>query len=1749
MGKSKDELLAEARRYSNLALNLTLASDAEIEQQLMDLNTLVQARSDESAKILAQRNRDNYTVLLNKEYLRILFNIAKVEQMPPKLASVKKSVFDQVDEINSKNKDAKRKKDKYIELRNGLMAPLNMTTDEIKKEITYEDVRQALTLNKETPVDVVEDEPAGDDYIDPSEDIDFVGQDKIDWGDGNGNDAMADPLGTEGYMEDDSLGTEGYTGDESEGGIEDDPDLQAAAEAVAQQYNEGYEGTGEEPTAYSDAEVDEEQAAAEAEAEAKYQKDLKEGDISGKADKFTESTPDSPENNPVCRDRVNDTIENILRIYEIMYKGLFTDPPVGILYSDKNTGYPRLMCAGKSGEKTGVRVDPIPRYDGYIPVIQNAINSVFPDLREAPPIGENCMNVDTSWMNRDGTMRYNYAPHIQVRNCVGIYRNKEDGRLYRAKNFKEFANKIRDDLKATFFEFLKRVNFKDINTMNKALTSIQELYTTVVLFNEFKKDRAIRYTIYNMQLAKSGVGLKIAQAIVDADPLMKGDTNGYKIMSSAYKADPDDEKALTSVIEALIVTNETKYRGAINFAYKQLGKLLLSGGQVSLDKTIVGTDLSGAPVTLNLNKNSYTSIGIVAGSRSGKGVLTLSLLASMIAANCPVIYLDYKPDMAGVFWQLERKYDVRMLAIDGKLNTIDGKLTPVRNYRAGYGVPKALQEDVGSLLSTLPYAKGVQLMELIGSARVNGMLPKDKKAFFVLDEAQECSKVLHDVTVEIVKLRDKAKPKGKASPSDEYKYLIKLAKVFESLERCATSFMNTSAGSGNMSALVLGQQANAQEWKGPLAPLVLKCAVKFLGTNTIGGSKYGMSKATKGADMIGTGYFGLAESNQPDETNTTVIKTTMVLNDADYNPSNPTESKYAGALIKNLANNPEVKETVIHDDMIVNEDNEIAISAGCEVGKPNPLIGLPGLIEFIGKMSGDGFDIKASLGSGYRIAAEVLGMLGIVGEGCPYKNVEAYLYSARPDALFSYAQLSSALTSHMTIYNFLENSGSDGDDDGLISDETSGSEAGNSESDGHVIGFAGGADNVDGEQPSVQGIDPSLTMGSAAGIAGAAMGTDTPPNRNTSRPANYGDGSVVGNIKDTDMLTGARINNQQAPDQNSKTGLDGFVDRLFNGQQPSQPQTQQTQNQGQPVQMQGQPVQMQNQPQMQNQGQQTQYQGQQMMNQSQYANVQRHQQVQSQPSPYVYNPKVLDKKFSLMRTKNLSDALASGQLSAEDAKLYSNYLLNIIHEDGMTLKRGGNAFNSKGLERTSMILSNLAVLANAGIIDKETVEIELNKYKRGSMPPMQAAMTSKLFSSYVDGKLVHDNIPSNDLLSKLAFQCSSEPSVNSAIVGQYEQPQAPVQPMQNTQDGYVDNSQMNNGYQATQPSQPEFNQGYNYNQPQMQQPQMQQPNYEMQRQMMMAAQSIENMEPEQTPCYRLDSNFNMILVNPRDTSDIVNISDSVVRPTNSNILARLFKGNNINNLGKAQRTSDKIWESILDAAQFRVKDISLVRVVRVESRQIVLGSSNRPVVIPLTCLDDLDNGLSLMEIANIHRLMYRFPYISKLSLYPEASEAFYCEYGTDPQSIWKIFVDNPQLQVLALCDVNGDIHPYSREAFKKNAAQTASALKEQAESTRSLGALDSIIASKKDDWGYDTNEVYLLSKRLKESAGSSLNYSASQLLDPKAEKRFRTFAAGSAMAGAAGLVGLIFGIPHNIKVRQARHKAKREWMKNFPNNK
>ena len=88
------------------------------------------------------------------------------------------------------------------------------------------------------------------------------------------------------------------------------------------------------------------------------------------------------------------------------------------------------------------------------------------------------------------------------------------------------------------------------------------------------------------------------------------------------------------------------------FAYKAYESLKNQGITPNMDNLILGMSSDGRilrnggeGVTLNKSVTHF----ITAGSRAGKGVMTLNILASGIASNRSIFYLDRKPDMATVF--------------------------------------------------------------------------------------------------------------------------------------------------------------------------------------------------------------------------------------------------------------------------------------------------------------------------------------------------------------------------------------------------------------------------------------------------------------------------------------------------------------------------------------------------------------------------------------------------------------------------------------------------------------------------------------------------------------------------------------------------------------------------------------------------------------------------------------------------------------------------------------------------------------------------------------------------------------------------------------------------------------------------------------------------------------------------------------------------------------------------------------------
>lgn len=87
------------------------------------------------------------------------------------------------------------------------------------------------------------------------------------------------------------------------------------------------------------------------------------------------------------------------------------------------------------------------------------------------------------------------------------------------------------------------------------------------------------------------------------------------------------------------------------FAYKALESIQAQGLSLSWDSTILGTFEDGS-----ILRNGVHGVDLKrclfhhanAGSRAGKGVMTLNILASAIASGIPVFYADRKPDMSSM---------------------------------------------------------------------------------------------------------------------------------------------------------------------------------------------------------------------------------------------------------------------------------------------------------------------------------------------------------------------------------------------------------------------------------------------------------------------------------------------------------------------------------------------------------------------------------------------------------------------------------------------------------------------------------------------------------------------------------------------------------------------------------------------------------------------------------------------------------------------------------------------------------------------------------------------------------------------------------------------------------------------------------------------------------------------------------------------------------------------------------------------
>lgn len=98
------------------------------------------------------------------------------------------------------------------------------------------------------------------------------------------------------------------------------------------------------------------------------------------------------------------------------------------------------------------------------------------------------------------------------------------------------------------------------------------------------------------------------------------------------------------VVDINVVYNEKAYKQDALFAYKVLPILKEQEIKPSWGNVILGKDLDGNILTKNF-KDPNNAVSCIYGAQgSGKGVMTLNLVASALADGCDLIYMDAKPD-------------------------------------------------------------------------------------------------------------------------------------------------------------------------------------------------------------------------------------------------------------------------------------------------------------------------------------------------------------------------------------------------------------------------------------------------------------------------------------------------------------------------------------------------------------------------------------------------------------------------------------------------------------------------------------------------------------------------------------------------------------------------------------------------------------------------------------------------------------------------------------------------------------------------------------------------------------------------------------------------------------------------------------------------------------------------------------------------------------------------------------------------
>lgn len=496
------------------------------------------------------------------------------------------------------------------------------------------------------------------------------------------------------------------------------------------------------------------------------------------------------------------------------------------------------------------------------------------------------------------------------------------------------------------------------------------------------------------------VANRLVQRLRARDKGHRSIAQGKLVVSNAMLS----ENGMSATIS--IYTNMTGYQAVPQFMGELLCNLNEGMFKPSLNKMIIGVDMNNNIVTAPFTK---WLIPIIAGSRSGKGVLTLNMLLNVIGGGTPLFYLDGKPDMAALLWKLQEKYGIsKSMVVDGieykGVTPVDGK-----PFKAPYieNIQKALQSENSEELlemnkGLMVYLKTMLVILLSLTYYKEHMGSKYGEIFVVFDEMYKVMKVqmetfIMNIDTEIEKL-DKSEKERKAE----------LNSIKAWVKELLQAFIGNDIGvfGAGIKAVALTQFAQDGQYsvqnfgiaKTFCTNFLLKRGVKLFGRQEGGTGTYGVGRDKD--DEINFNlydkyfHFGIGSETGNSYNNIKTFKPLLVLNENDC--MERTHDTKDGAFTKDMVNRiSNYADTEQFREKYFRQSEDLSSAIGFE-----------GALEQVGRLLGVDWQemLKNSLERAYEISDLALRYYGIIGTD-GIDNVYDFICSFNIKHLWSYNQI------------------------------------------------------------------------------------------------------------------------------------------------------------------------------------------------------------------------------------------------------------------------------------------------------------------------------------------------------------------------------------------------------------------------------------------------------------------------------------------------------------------------------------------------------------------------------------------------------------------------------------------------------------------------------------------------------------------------------------------------------------------------